>query len=91
MKTTLKGIISKVRTNEIVKSKDIRVSRFIITNGTTQHNIVAWQNQNMPNLNKLKDGDMVSIVGVINSQIYDNLQGIPTPYSEIIANEISII
>lgn len=85
------GVISKVRTNELDKKNNIRVSSFIITqdNGSLMP-AVAWQRDHMPNLTTLKDGDTVKIVGRIKADMYSNSAGDPVEYKEILVDRLEL-
>ena len=86
------GTISKVKTNELDIKNNIRVSCFLIhkEDGTFMP-AVAWQRDHMPNLNILKDGDTVKVIGKIKSDIYSNSKGDPVEYKEIIVDRLELV
>ena len=93
MKTTFTGVVSRVRTNELFKENDIRVSSFVIKDDETSNlfNVVAWQNKNMPNLNNLRNDDVVRVSGSWRTETYLNSAGDPVEYTEMFANALTII
>lgn len=58
---------------------------------TTWHNISAWENKSMPDLDAIQRGDKLYVCGRIRSQRYEGNDGLEHTVNEVIAKSIQLI
>ena len=100
-KIELQGLVGTVRANEYNGSKVVNftmVTDFIyksreggVTAESTWHNVVAWENSQMPDLEKIVKGLPVNVTGRLRTNRYTSADGVEKQYYEILANKIRIL
>ncbi len=58
---------------------------------TTWLNITAWQNKDMPDLNRLVKGMPVHVTGRIRTSKYTNAEGIDKQFHEVMAGKVEFL
>ena len=97
----LRGVIGTVKTQTVSGSK---MSRFSVATSraykdkdgvaqidTTWHNVIAWENDRIKDLDKLQQGTKVYVVGRLHTQKYVGQDGIEKTSFEVIALRVMII
>ncbi len=75
-----------VATDHLYKGKDgLGISE------TTWHNIVAWENKDMPEFGKIQKGVPVNVCGRLRTSKYTSADGTDKTFYEIYANRIKIL
>lgn len=100
-KIELQGHIGTVRANEYNGSKVVNftmVTDFIyksreggVTSESTWHNVVAWENSQMPDLEKIVKGMPVNVTGRLRTNRYTSADGVEKQYYEVLANKIRLL
>ena len=101
-KVQLRGIIGSVKLINIGDRKGARIT--VATNlayrggqggspviETTWHNVTAWSGTNITNLDSLKKGDAVEIVGRLKNQHYVGSDGTDHSSVEILASSMKFV
>ncbi len=97
----INGRVGTVRTAEVNGSK---VANFSIVSEylyktrdgnavmeTTWFNITAWQNRDMPDLDRLVKGMPVHVIGRLRSSKYTNAEGIDKQFYEVMAGKVEFL
>ena len=97
----LRGVIGTVKTQTVSGSK---MSRFSVATSraykdkdgvaqidTTWHNVIAWENDRIKDLDKLQQGTKVYLVGRLHTQKYVGQDGVERTSFEVIALKLMII
>ena len=97
----LQGHVGTVRTKEHNGSK---VANFtlatevmyksrdgIAVSETTWHNIVAWESNQIPDLDKVTKGTPVNIIGRLRENRYTSSDGVEKQYYEVLASKIRFL
>lgn len=100
-KIEIQGRIGTVRSNVI---NDRKVVNFSVATDylykgkdglgiseTTWHNIVAWENKDMPEFDRIQKGTAVNVCGRLRTSRYTSADGTDKTYYEIYANRIKIL
>lgn len=58
---------------------------------TTWHNVVAWENDKMPNFDYVSKGTKLYVVGRLRSQHYTTAEGEERTANEIVASRMAVI
>lgn len=100
-KIELRGVVGSVR---IQSYSDNRMARMTVATNyaykdregcavidTSWHNVVAWENKNIQNLNRLERGSKVYLQGRIRYQKYTASDGVEKVVTEIIANRLVLL
>ena len=100
-KIELQGHVGMVRTNEYNGSKVANFSlateiMYKLRDGnavseTTWHNIVAWENKEMPDLQRIVKGTPVNVCGRLRSSRYPSADGTEKQFYEVLAQRIRIL
>ena len=100
-KIELRGNVGTVRLNEYNGSKVVNftlVTDFIyktreggVTSEATWHNVVAWENSQMPDLDKIAKGTPVNVTGRLRTSRYTSADGVEKQYYEVLANRIRLL
>ena len=100
-KIELQGYVGTVRTNEYNGSKVTNftmVTDFIyksregnVVSESTWHNVVAWENSQMTDLDKIIKGAPVNVTGRLRVNRYTSADGTEKQYYEIMANKICFL
>ncbi len=100
-KIELQGHVGMVRTNEYNGSKVANFSlateiMYKLRDGnavseTTWHNIVAWENKEMPDLQRIVKGTPVNVCGRLRSSRYTSADGTEKQFYEVLAQRIRIL
>lgn len=72
-----------IATNESYKNKNDEW-----VNSTTWHNVTYWKNKKDENLDFLKKGELVSIVGKLNNRKYTDKSGNEKYITEVVAYKV---
>ena len=97
----MRGVIGTIKTQTVSGSK---MSRFSVATSraykdkegvaqidTTWHNVIAWENDRIKDLDKLKQGSKVYVLGRLHTQKYVGQDGIEKTSFEVVALRVSII
>lgn len=97
----LQGHVGTVRTNEHNGS---RVANFtlatellyksregVAVSETTWHNVVAWDGNQMPDLDRIVKGVPVNVTGRLRINRYTSADGVEKQYYEVLANRVRIL
>ncbi len=97
----INGRVGTVRTAEVNGSK---VANFSIVSEylyktrdgnavmeTTWFNITAWQNRDMPDMDRLVKGMPVHVIGRLRSSKYTNAEGIDKQFYEVMAGKVEFL
>ena len=100
-KVMLRGIIGSIRIQNVGNSK---VARFTVATNlayrgqdgccvieTAWHNVVAWEGENIHDLDKLEKGSKVEITGRLKNQRYTTADGEERYSVEILAQKLAVI
>lgn len=97
----LQGRVGFVRANEFNGSKvanfslatDIlyKTREGIAVSETTWHNIVAWENKDMPDVGSISKGMPVHVVGRLRTTRYTNADGVEKTFYEVMAQKLRIL
>ncbi len=97
----LQGRVGFVRTNEFNGSKvanfslatDIlyKTREGVAVSETTWHNIVAWENKDMPDLGSICKGVPVNVIGRLRTTRYTNADGVEKTFYEVMAQKLRIL
>jgi single-strand DNA-binding protein len=100
-KIELQGYVGTVRTNEYNGSKVTNftmVTDFIyksregnVVSEATWHNVVAWENSQMTDLDKIVKGAPVNVTGRLRINRYTSADGTEKQYYEIMANKVRFL
>ena len=100
-KIELQGHVGMVRTNEYNGSKVANFSlateiMYKLRDGnavseTTWHNIVAWENKDMPDHQRIVKGTPVNVCGRLRSSRYTSADGTEKQFYEVLAQRIRIL
>jgi single-strand DNA-binding protein len=97
----LQGRVGNVRTNE---HNGTRVANFSLATDllyrtkdgnavseTTWHNIVAWDSNQMPDLDMIVKGAPINVIGRLRISRYTSADGTEKQYHEVLANRIRFL
>ena len=97
----LRGVVGNVKVQTV---SDNRVYRFTLAtsraykdkNGTavietTWHQVVAWENDNMPDLSQIEKGSKLYVSGRIRNQKYLNSEDVEKQVVEVVANRVVFV
>ena len=97
----LRGVVGNVKVQTV---SDNRVYRFTLAtsraykdkNGTavietTWHQVVAWENDNMPDLSQIEKGSKLYVSGRIRYQKYLNSEDVEKQVVEVVANRVVFV
>lgn len=97
----LQGHVGIVRTNEHNGS---RVANFtlatelmyksregVAVSETTWHNVVAWDGNQMPDLDKIVKGTPVNVTGRLRVNRYTSADGVEKQFYEVLANKVRLL
>ena len=97
----LRGVVGNVKVQTV---SDNRVYRFTFAtaraykdkNGTavietTWHQVVAWENDNMPDLSQIEKGSKLYVSGRIRNQKYLNSEDVEKQVVEVVANRVVFV
>ncbi len=97
----LQGRVGFVRANEFNGSKvanfslatDIlyKTREGVAVSETTWHNIVAWENKDMPDVGSISKGMPVHVVGRLRTTRYTNADGVEKTFYEVMAQKLRIL
>ena len=97
----LQGRVGFVRANEFNGSKvanfslatDIlyKTREGVAVSETTWHNIVAWENKDMPDVGSISKGMPVHVVGRLRTTRYTNADGVEKTFYEVMAQKLSVV
>lgn len=97
----LQGRVGFVRANEFNGSKvanfslatDIlyKTREGVAVSETTWHNIVAWENKDMPDIGSISKGMPVHVVGRLRTTRYTNADGVEKTFYEVMAQKLRIL
>ena len=97
----LQGRVGFVRANEFNGSKvanfslatDIlyKTREGVAVSETTWHNIVAWENKDMPDVGSISKGMPVNVVGRLRTTRYTNADGVEKTFYEVMAQKLRIL
>ena len=97
----LKGRVGTVRTNEVNGTKVVNFFFFsellyktregAPTAETTWFNIAAWNNKDMPDLDKIEKGMALYVSGRMRSVRYNGADGTDKLFYEVLASKIRIL
>ena len=100
-KIELQGRVGTIRTNEFNGSKVANFSMVTeliyksregnITSESTWHNIVAWENSQIKDLDKIVKGMPINVTGRLRVSRYTSADGAEKQYYEIMANKIRFL
>lgn len=100
-KVQLRGIIGSVKTFNVGDRKCAKIT--IATNlayrgqdgcciiETQWHNITVWEGNNIHDVDQLKKGDAVEVIGRLKNQRYTSADGTEHSIVEILAHTVSVI
>ena len=97
-KIELQGHVGTVRTNEVNGSKVVNFTMATdyiyksregnIVSESTWHNIVAWENSQLGDLDKIVKGMPVNVIGRLRVSRYTSADGVEKQYYEVMANKL---
>ena len=100
-KVQLRGYIGSIRVQTVGCSK---VARFTVATNygyrsqdgyavieTTWHNVTAWEGNTIHDLDSLKKGDAVDVIGRLKNQRYTSADGTERSSVEILASSLMVI
>ena len=100
-KIELRGIVGTVRSQIVNGSK---MSRFSVATSraykdkegvaqidTTWHNIVAWENDKIKELDKIQTGSKVFVQGRLHTQKYVGADGVEKTFYEVVDAKVNVI
>jgi len=97
----LQGRVGFVRANEFNGNKvanfslatDIlyKTREGVAVSETTWHNIVAWENKDMPDVGSISKGMPVHVVGRLRTTRYTNADGVEKTFYEVMAQKLRIL
>ena len=100
-KIEIQGRVGTVRTNEVNGSKVANfslVSEYLYkardgsaVSETTWFNVAAWQNKDMPPVDKIEKGMALYVSGRMRSARYTGADGTERTYYELLANKIRLL
>lgn len=100
-KVQLRGIIGSVKTINVGDRECAKIT--VATNyayrsqdgyaviETTWHNVTAWEGNNIHDLDSLKKGDAVDVIGRLKNQRYTSADGTEHSSVEILASSLMVI
>lgn len=100
-KIEIRGIIGSVYVKDFGNAKSANFS--VATNycfksqdggavvETTWHRVLAWEGKDIPNLDQMKKGSGVHVIGRIRTQRYTTADGTERIVYEIIASEVELM
>lgn len=100
-KVQLRGYIGSIRVQTVGCSK---VARFTVATNyayrgqdgcavieTTWHNVTAWEGNSIHDLDSLKKGDAIDVIGRLKNQRYTSADGTERSSVEILASSLKVI
>ena len=100
-KIELQGHIGTVRSNEFNGTKVVNFTMVTellyksreggVSSEATWHNVVAWDSNQMPDLDKIVKGMPVNVTGRLRVSRYTSADGVEKQYYEVLANRIHLL
>lgn len=97
----LKGIVGNIRVQTYDENRMARIGlatdyAYKAADGslivdTSWHNVVAWEGQKVPCIDRIKKGTKLHVVGRIRYQRFTGVDGVDRISTEILASEINVI
>ena len=97
----LRGRVGTVRTNEVNGTKVANfslVSEYLYktrdgaaVSETTWFNVAAWNNKDMPDLDKIEKGMPIYVSGRLRSARYTNAEGTEKQFYEVLAGKVKFL